>query len=59
MARTGENQGAAVTGMEPGKQAIRIYFDVEDVEAAGRRVVEPDDARGSGAGPEHRPVLDL
>jgi predicted enzyme related to lactoylglutathione lyase len=40
MAQTGDGQGAAVTGMEPGKHGLRVYFDVDDVEAASQRVAD-------------------
>jgi uncharacterized protein len=40
MARLGETQGGAITNMEPGKQAIRVYFDVDDIGAGAARVKE-------------------
>lgn len=40
MTRLGETQGAAVTNMEPGKRAMRPYFDVDDVNAGATRVRE-------------------
>jgi uncharacterized protein len=40
MARISDSQGAAVTNMEPGKHGLRVYFDVEDIDAAAHRVAE-------------------
>ncbi len=40
MARTGEQTGAAITDMEPGKRGIRVYFDVEDIKTGAARVRE-------------------
>jgi predicted enzyme related to lactoylglutathione lyase len=40
MARIGEQQGAAVTNMEPGKKGMRVYFDVDDINAGAARVKE-------------------
>jgi predicted enzyme related to lactoylglutathione lyase len=40
MTRLGEQQGAAVTNMEPGKQGMRAYFTVDDIEAGAARVQE-------------------
>src|SRR5690349_25042982 len=40
MTRIGEQQGAAVTNMEPGKRWTRAYFDVDDVKAGAARVGE-------------------
>jgi uncharacterized protein len=40
MARTGEQSGAAVTNMEPGKRGTRAYFDVDDIKAGAARVRE-------------------
>jgi predicted enzyme related to lactoylglutathione lyase len=40
MARLGEQQGAAITNMEPGKRGLRVYFDVDDVTAGAARVKE-------------------
>ncbi|MEP6811832.1 MAG: VOC family protein [Actinomycetota bacterium] len=40
MARTTENTGGAITNMEPGKRGIRVYFDVDDINAGAARVKE-------------------
>ena len=40
MARLAEQQGAAVTNMEPGKRGTRAYFDVDDIKAGAARVRE-------------------
>jgi predicted enzyme related to lactoylglutathione lyase len=40
MTRIGEQQGGAVTNMEPGKKGIRAYFDVDDINAGAARVSE-------------------
>ena len=40
MTRIGEQTGAAITGMEPGKRGTRAYFDVEDIDAGAARVKE-------------------
>jgi predicted enzyme related to lactoylglutathione lyase len=38
--RISDRQGAAVTNMEPGKQGMRAYFDVDDINAGAARVGE-------------------
>ena len=40
MTRLSEQQGAAITNMEPGKRGNRVYFDVDDVRNAGAKVTE-------------------
>jgi uncharacterized protein len=40
MTRTGEQSGAAITNMEPGKKGTRAYFDVDDINAGAARVRE-------------------
>jgi len=40
MTRLAEQQGAAITNMEPAKRGTRPYFDVEDVRAGAARVSE-------------------
>jgi predicted enzyme related to lactoylglutathione lyase len=40
MTRLGEQQGAAVTNMEPGKKGTRPYFSVDDINAGAARVQE-------------------
>ena len=40
MARIGEQTGAAITNMEPGKRGTRSYFDVDDINAGVVRVRE-------------------
>src|SRR6476646_10272251 len=40
MTRLGEQQGLAITNMEPGKKGTRPYFDVDDVNAGAARVKE-------------------
>jgi len=40
MTQIGEQQGLAITNMEPGKRGTRPYFDVDDVNAGAARVRE-------------------
>ncbi|MDQ6775195.1 MAG: VOC family protein [Actinomycetota bacterium] len=40
MTRIGDQQGAAITNMEPGKRGMRAYFDVDDINAAAVRAKE-------------------
>jgi predicted enzyme related to lactoylglutathione lyase len=40
MTRIGDNAGAAITNMEPGKRGTRPYFDVDDINAGSARVRE-------------------
>jgi uncharacterized protein len=40
MTRVSEQQGAAITNMEPGKRGIRAYLDVDDINASAARVNE-------------------
>jgi uncharacterized protein len=40
MTRISEGTGAAITDMEPGKQAPRVYFDVDEINAGVARVKE-------------------
>ena len=40
MTRLGEQQGGAITNMEPGKRGVRVYFDVDDINAGAARVKE-------------------
>jgi predicted enzyme related to lactoylglutathione lyase len=40
MTRLGEQQGAAVTNMEPGKKGTRPYFSVDDINAGATKVQE-------------------
>jgi predicted enzyme related to lactoylglutathione lyase len=40
MTRIAEQQGAAITNMEPGKHGTRAYFDVDDIQAGAARVNE-------------------
>jgi uncharacterized protein len=40
MTRIAEQTGAAITNMEPGKQGLRAYFDVDDINAGAARVKE-------------------
>ena len=40
MTRIGEQQGAAITNMEPGKHGTRSYFLVDDIKAGAARVNE-------------------
>ncbi len=39
-AQIGEEQGAAITNMEPGKRGMRPYFAVGDIKAGAARVTE-------------------
>ncbi len=40
MARLSEQQGAAITNMEPGKKGMRAYFLVDEINAGAARVTE-------------------
>ena len=40
MTRIGDQAGAALTNMEPGKKGLRSYFDVDDINAGVARVRE-------------------
>jgi predicted enzyme related to lactoylglutathione lyase len=40
MTRLGDQQGAAVTSMEPGKRGTRAYFDVDDINTGAAKVKE-------------------
>jgi predicted enzyme related to lactoylglutathione lyase len=40
MTRISDQQGAAITNMEPGKRGTRAYFDVDDIKAGAARVKE-------------------
>ena len=40
MTRLAEDQGGAITNMEPGKKGIRPYFSVDDINAGAARVKE-------------------
>ena len=40
MTRINDNQGLAITNMEPGKRGTRSYFDVDDIKAGVARVTE-------------------
>ena len=40
MTRISDQQGAAITNMEPGKRGLRAYFDVDDIKAGTARVKE-------------------
>jgi predicted enzyme related to lactoylglutathione lyase len=40
MARLSEQQGGAVTNMEPGKRGLRVYFSVDDINAGAAKVKE-------------------
>jgi predicted enzyme related to lactoylglutathione lyase len=40
MTRLGDQQGAAITNMEPGKRGTRAYFSVDDINAGAARVNE-------------------
>ncbi len=40
MTRIGEQTGAAITNMEPGKHGLRVYFSVDDINAGAARVRE-------------------
>ena len=40
MTRINDESGAAVTNMEPGKQGIRTYFSVDDINVGAARVKE-------------------
>jgi predicted enzyme related to lactoylglutathione lyase len=40
MTRISERTGGAITNMEPGKRGLRVYFDVDDINAGVARVKE-------------------
>ena len=40
MTQLSEQTGGAITDMEPGKRGMRVYFDVDDINAAAARVKE-------------------
>jgi|SRR6516165_1788961 predicted enzyme related to lactoylglutathione lyase len=40
MTQLSEQTGGAITDMEPGKQGLRVYFDVDDINAGAARVKE-------------------
>jgi predicted enzyme related to lactoylglutathione lyase len=40
MARLGEQQGGAITNMEPGKRGLRVYFEVDDINGGAAKVKE-------------------
>jgi uncharacterized protein len=40
MANLGDQQGAAITNMEPGKRGPRVYFDVDDAKGSAAKVTE-------------------
>ena len=40
MTRISEQTGGAITDMEPGKRGMRVYFDVDDINAGAARVKE-------------------
>jgi predicted enzyme related to lactoylglutathione lyase len=40
MTRLSDQQGGAITNMEPGKKGTRVYFDVEDINTGAERVRE-------------------
>jgi len=40
MAQVGDQQGVAITNMEPGKKGTRSYFSVDDVKAGAAKVKE-------------------
>ena len=48
MARLGEQQGGAITNMEPGKRGTRVYFDVEDIRDGAAKVADLGGRAGTG-----------
>jgi predicted enzyme related to lactoylglutathione lyase len=38
--RVSDHSSVAITNMEPGKRGIRVYFDVDDIDASTARVKE-------------------
>jgi len=40
MTRLSDQQGGAITNMEPGKRGTRVYFDVDEINAGAARVKE-------------------
>jgi uncharacterized protein len=51
MTQISEQMGGAITSMEPGKQGLRVYFDVGEINAGAARVKEL-----GGEAEEPRPV---
>jgi predicted enzyme related to lactoylglutathione lyase len=54
IARISEQTGGAITDMEPGKRGMRVYFDVDDINAGKARVEEL-----GGEANDPRPVPDM
>lgn len=54
MTRLSDDQGGAISNMEPGKKGIRPYFDVEDINAGAARVRE---LGGEAAEPQAVPSM--
>jgi predicted enzyme related to lactoylglutathione lyase len=54
MTRISDETGGAITDMEPGKRGLRVYFDVDDINAGAARVRE----LGGEAG-DPRPVPNM
>ena len=54
MAQTSEQTGGAITDMEPGKRGLRVYFNVEDIDAGAARVREL-----GGEASDRRPVPNM
>jgi uncharacterized protein len=40
MTQVNDQTGGAITNMEPGKRGLRVYFDVDDINAGAARVRE-------------------
>ena len=40
MTRISDELGGAITNMEPGKRGLRVYFDVDDINAGAAKVNE-------------------
>ena len=60
MTRISDELGGAITNMEPGKRGLRVYFDVDDINAgAATREGARRRGRRADARAEHGLVLDL
>jgi predicted enzyme related to lactoylglutathione lyase len=54
MTRVSETTGGAITDMEPGKRGLRVYFEVDDINAGAAQVNEL-----GGQAKEARPIENM
>src|SRR6266550_1857078 len=59
MTRISDQTGGAITNMEPGKRGMRVYFDVDEINAGAARVKELGGDRRADAGAGHGLVRDV